>query len=212
MVTVDLSEVPALQKHSLVDLQALAAVAAQKNYGVGAVLCHEGEVGDRCYLLLCGSVDVFKTVDGQGKQVATLGPGDFVGQLALVDGAPRSASVVVRQAVTALVLTADLFDAMLAAATPVALRMQKRVAIALVAQLRDTTSYYVELKRQVEKSRDELTRVRVAQRESGGLLPAASVATGAAAESGLIGHPELSDSELDRVEFVQFPGENPLRK
>ncbi len=174
MATVDLSDVPALRRHSLADLEALAAVADAQEFAKGAVLCKEGQPGDCCYLILSGDVEVSKTMDAQRKRVAILGPGDFVGQLALVDGAPRSASVVVRYPVKALVLTCESFIALLAARTSVALRLQKQVAIAIVRQLRDATRQFVALKRDYERARDDLTRSRSWQKQRDGAMQVAA--------------------------------------
>lgn len=158
----------------MADLQALAAVADSQEFAKGAVLCREGQAGDCCYLILSGDVEVIKVLDAQGKRIATLGPGDFVGQLALVDGAPRSASVVVRHPVKALVLTCESFTGLLAARTPVALRLQKQVAIAIVRQLRDATRQFVELKRDYERARDDLTLSRSWQKQRNGAMQVAA--------------------------------------
>jgi CRP-like cAMP-binding protein len=58
--------------------------------GAGTVLLHEGETGDAMLVVIDGTVDVIIS----GTVVETVGPGGIVGELALIDDAPRSAEVV----------------------------------------------------------------------------------------------------------------------
>lgn len=68
-------------------------------YPAGAVLMSEGEIGRQAFLIVEGSVDVML----RGRRLATLGPGELVGEMALMDGGPRSATVKTREVVRALV-------------------------------------------------------------------------------------------------------------
>jgi CRP-like cAMP-binding protein len=56
----------------------------------GTVLLHEGETGDAMLVVIDGTVDVMVS----GSVVETVGPGGIVGELALIDDAPRSAEVI----------------------------------------------------------------------------------------------------------------------
>jgi HEAT repeat protein len=71
------------------DLAPLAHVAEEVTYEPGEVLCTEGEVGDELFVIVSGKVRVTKG----DKTLATLGPGDAVGELAVLDAEPRSATV-----------------------------------------------------------------------------------------------------------------------
>jgi len=63
-------------------------------FPAGSVLCRDGETADRLFLIASGSVDVLKgSPDGQDVTVATLGPGDTAGEMALFGGSPRSATL-----------------------------------------------------------------------------------------------------------------------
>lgn len=74
---------------------ALVAAAAQRcAYQDGEVIFHQGDDGDSLHVLLAGSVKVLvKTDAGSQAVVAILRPGDSVGELSLIDGEPRSATV-----------------------------------------------------------------------------------------------------------------------
>ncbi|MCV2360662.1 MULTISPECIES: Crp/Fnr family transcriptional regulator [Roseateles] len=75
----------------------LAAIASRgdaRNYPAHAVLINEGDQSDAFFILLAGRVKVYGAGD-DGREVIynTLGPGEYFGELSLLDGAPRSASV-----------------------------------------------------------------------------------------------------------------------
>ncbi|HEX6959191.1 MAG TPA: cyclic nucleotide-binding domain-containing protein [Ferrovibrio sp.] len=59
----------------------------------GALLLREGDQGDFCYLILSGRVEVFRNTAKGRARLAELGEGGVVGEMALIDPAPRSASV-----------------------------------------------------------------------------------------------------------------------
>jgi CRP-like cAMP-binding protein len=72
----------------------LAAVARRRAYRAGEVICHAGDPGDTLHVLESGHVKV--TVLSQvGSEVllSVIGPGECFGELALIDGEPRSATV-----------------------------------------------------------------------------------------------------------------------
>jgi CRP/FNR family cyclic AMP-dependent transcriptional regulator len=70
-------------------ISAVAEMAMETSYDAGAVLVREGDPGDRFIALVDGSA----RVERGGQPVATLGAGDFLGEIALVDGEPRTATV-----------------------------------------------------------------------------------------------------------------------
>lgn len=75
-------------------------MAGLNTYQTGDVLFKEGDLGDRVYFITSGRVQVAKTLaNGEDRELAVLGEGDIVGEMAVLDGRPRSATV------TALELT-----------------------------------------------------------------------------------------------------------
>ncbi|GGO83303.1 putative Crp/Fnr-family transriptional regulator [Marinobacterium nitratireducens] len=76
------------------DLHILTSNGVTRNYPKNAVLITEGDQSDSLYIILTGKVKVFLS-DEHGKEVQLniQGPGEYFGELALIDQAPRSASV-----------------------------------------------------------------------------------------------------------------------
>lgn len=128
---------PALASHGAEDLELLAYVSTLRSFEAGATLVREGDEGDACYLVVAGTVAVARRASKS--TLATLGPGSLVGQLALLDRAPRSATVTASTEVTALEVRARSFANLMAASSPIALRFQEQVALAGVRQLRAAT-------------------------------------------------------------------------
>jgi hypothetical protein len=57
----------------------------------GEMICQQGDVGDCAYFIRSGEVEVVREEDGA--LLARLGPGDYFGEMALISGSPRSATV-----------------------------------------------------------------------------------------------------------------------
>lgn len=74
------------------ELRALAAAVDEATVPAGTVLCQQGDTGRECFVLTSGEVDVL--IDDVC--VATLGPGQVVGELSMLDHGPRTATVVTR--------------------------------------------------------------------------------------------------------------------
>jgi CRP-like cAMP-binding protein len=109
------------------ELEAIDRASTEMSFPAGHVLCREGEPGRELMLVLEGSARVEK----QGQAVATLGPGEFVGELSLLDLGPRTASVVADGAMRALVLTPSELSTLLADVRPLAGRMLASLATRL---------------------------------------------------------------------------------
>lgn len=76
-------------------LQELAAAARRRSFRSGEVIFHRDDPGQVLYVIRSGKVKIYITSqDGQEVSLAVFGPGDYFGELALLDGQPRSASAV----------------------------------------------------------------------------------------------------------------------
>jgi len=104
-----LSDVPLFAGLSKRHLRHIAGLSEEKRFDEGAKLAEEGQSGDVFYVLLEGEA---KVVRG-GRRVAKLIPGDFFGEIALIDGGPRTATVVATTPLAALAITRKRFRSML---------------------------------------------------------------------------------------------------
>ena len=96
-----------LTKEEMAQLQ--EAIAQTESYAAGETIFERGAPGDTCYLIVEGEVEVLAP-DALGNEVvvSTLGPGDFVGEIALLQSVPRTATVCTTQASRFLVLNRNL--------------------------------------------------------------------------------------------------------
>ena len=79
----------------------------------GDVLCHEDRLGREAFVIISGEVEVSRGAD----HLATLGAGAVVGEMALLDRAPRTATVTAAGTVEALVMNAQEFASLLTVPT-----------------------------------------------------------------------------------------------
>jgi anion transporter len=99
----------------------------------GRTVFSQGDPGDALYVIVSGAVEVRGERDGQGERVAVLGPGDCLGEMALVTGDPRSATVVALSPTRLLRLGKERFRA-LSERHPVFLRELARVLCRRIAR------------------------------------------------------------------------------
>jgi CRP/FNR family transcriptional regulator, cyclic AMP receptor protein len=89
-----LQRVPLFSQLSGDDLDEISRVAVPRSYPKGVRVFHEGDHSDACYIVRSGDLRVTREhPDGRAIALATLGPGDIFGELAMLDGEARSASV-----------------------------------------------------------------------------------------------------------------------
>lgn len=88
-------------------LRVIGGKFREVEYPAGYVLCRQGARGQAFFVLESGAAEV----ERDGKLVSTLGPGNFFGEIALIDDGPRTATVVARTPIRCLVLEPrDFFD------------------------------------------------------------------------------------------------------
>ena len=90
----------------------------------GKVLVEEGRIGLEFFIVVTGTAVVTRN----GKKVATLGPGDYFGELALLDRRPRSASVTSETDLDVLVLSQRQFNGLLQAVPTIGRKMLAAMA------------------------------------------------------------------------------------
>ena len=108
----------------------------------GETIFHLGDPGDALFIVMAGSIKITLPADtGDEAILATLRPGDFFGELALLDGAPRSATAVAIEATETYILPRDQFRELIAT-EPV---MREALLATLAAEVRRLTHHVEEL-------------------------------------------------------------------
>ena len=83
-------------------LEAIANAAVEQRYETGQEIVRQGDTGVGAFIIRSGKVEVVQDRDGTQTKLATLGPGDVFGEMALLDEFPRSATVRAVEPTTAL--------------------------------------------------------------------------------------------------------------
>lgn len=102
-----------------------------RDFKAGDVLFEEGQPGDFMYVVQSGEIEIRRTVGESERVLAVLPAGEFFGEMAILNGRPRSATAVVRTDARLLVIEGKTFEAMLRARPEIALRMIKALAARL---------------------------------------------------------------------------------
>ena len=129
-----LQRVPLFSELSREDLEQISRVAVARNYPRGVRVFHEGDRSDACYIVRSGDLRVTREhPDGRAIALATLGPGDIFGELAMLDGEARSASVEALSPCELLALPAGDVRRMLQSSSEITVKL----VVALTRRLRE---------------------------------------------------------------------------
>ena len=104
-----LGKVPLFAACSRKDLQKIAKAADELAVDAGRTLVEQGATGHEAFIIVEGEAEVRRN----DRRVATLGPGQQFGELAIIDGGPRTASVIAETDLRVLVLGQREFSALL---------------------------------------------------------------------------------------------------
>ncbi len=126
-----MAKVPLFARCSKRELAKIASIADEIDLPAGKDLTREGERGREFFVLLDGAADVRR----RGRKVATLGGGDFFGEIALIGNVPRTATVTTSSSARALVVTDRAFRSLIARAP----KLQEKVLEALAERLAPQT-------------------------------------------------------------------------
>jgi CRP-like cAMP-binding protein len=113
-------------------LEAVDAAAVEVDFPADRTIARQGEIGSGLFIVASGRVRVVR----DGQILARLGPGEFFGELSVLDGAPRNASVIAEEPTTCLALATWDAERVLRDQPGVALKILR----VLVARLRDAES------------------------------------------------------------------------
>ena len=124
----DLAQVSLFGGCTRKELQELASITTEVDIHAGQVVCQEGQFGSEFFVVVKGKA----TVTIAGDYVATIGPGGFFGEMALLDGGRRGATVTAATDMQVLVMSRHEFVILLADVPTVSRRMLE----ALTSRLR----------------------------------------------------------------------------
>lgn len=118
------------------ELEAISRLAVTRNYPKNSIIINEGDHTDSLYVILSGKVKIFLTDDQQKEVIVAIQrEGDYFGELALLDEAPRSASVMTMEPCSLLIVSRSAFERHLASDPKLAISLMRGLA----ARLRATT-------------------------------------------------------------------------
>jgi len=109
----------------------IAQVAIEVEFPADHIIARQGEIGTGFFVVVAGGARVVR----DGEMVATIGPGDFFGELSVLDGRPRTAQVIANGPTTCLALAAWDFEAVLLEEPRVTLAILRTMA----TRVRDLT-------------------------------------------------------------------------
>jgi CRP/FNR family cyclic AMP-dependent transcriptional regulator len=120
-----LAQVPLFSHLSRRQLRRLADSTTEQRYMEGARIVRQGEEGDSFFVIIEGQADVS---DKSGKSVNELVPGDFFGEISLLDGGVRTATVTSETPMRVLVLTRNAFRKIVSEDSAVATKLLEYAA------------------------------------------------------------------------------------
>jgi CRP/FNR family transcriptional regulator, cyclic AMP receptor protein len=109
--------VPLFSRCSQADLAKIKRLVDEVELPAGSVLMTEGRLGNEFFIIVEGTV----VVERGGRKVDTMGPGGFLGEIALIDHRPRTATATCETPCRLLVLAHREFHSLLAQSPPIAL-------------------------------------------------------------------------------------------
>ncbi len=162
-----LKNIPLFSNLPDADLDALSNHAVTKTFSKNTVVVNEGDTTDSLYVIVAGKVKVFLR-DERGKEVILniLGPGEYFGEIALLDEAPRSASVMTLEPCTFSVTTKTDFRNCLAKNPDIAINLIRD----LTQRVRALTDNVKSLALEDVYQRIAKTLLHLAQEEDGKLV------------------------------------------
>ena len=123
-----LQKVPLFSQLGPADLQRVLDLARERAYPKNSVILFEDDPGDALYVVKDGQVKVVLIgEDGREVILSVLGPGEFFGEMALIDDEPRSAHVIAMDDSALLVLRREDFQGLLAETPAIALSMLREL-------------------------------------------------------------------------------------
>jgi CRP-like cAMP-binding protein len=114
-----LARVPLFSNCTAEEIEAVASVAQVSGFQGGQIIVTQGTPGQAFYLILEGRVEILR----DSQSLGAFGPGDFFGEMSLLDHAPRSATIRALEPATCLMLSSWDFKALLEKHPSIAIKL-----------------------------------------------------------------------------------------
>jgi len=108
-----LREIPIFADLSAEDLELVANIAREEWYPANTAIFHQGEEGNMMFVIVDGHLDVVRTLNGTEQVLAQRGPGEFLGEMAIIEAAPRVATLRTQSEVRVLAINGETFKGIL---------------------------------------------------------------------------------------------------
>jgi CRP-like cAMP-binding protein len=132
----------------------------------GEILFKDGEPGNAAFIVESGCVGIFKLVDGEEVELATLNPGELFGEMAIIDGSRRMANAVAKEQTVVVEIPAKTLETKLAKADPflraimkILVNSLRSVHQAYMRRARSLTDYMNAIQYHIQGFRLYLTRL-----------------------------------------------------
>ena len=114
-----LARVPIFEHCTAEEIRSISAVAQEHTYAPGQIIVTQGTPGQAFYLILSGRVGI----ERDGNVLGAFGPGDFFGEMSLLDSAPRSATIRAIEETRCLMLSSWDFKGLLERSPSIAIKL-----------------------------------------------------------------------------------------
>ncbi|MEP6895305.1 MAG: HEAT repeat domain-containing protein, partial [Chloroflexota bacterium] len=108
-----LREIPIFADLTAEDLERIAHIASEQWHPAGSIICRQGEEGNVMFVIVSGQVQIVSGSEGRQQILAEREPGDFIGEMAIIDPAPRSAGMVAKSETRVLAIEGEAFKSIL---------------------------------------------------------------------------------------------------
>lgn len=137
-----------------------------RDFNPGEVIIEDGTRGTEMFIVQSGKVKVYKVINGVEKVLATMGAGEFFGEMALFNNKPRSASISAEEPTRVIVIDSKTLESMIKNNAEIAIRMLKKFAARL-----DSMDKQIEMLMIKDKNRKVVNFLIATGQESGSPAP-----------------------------------------
>jgi len=135
------------------DIKKIQEVCQEEKFETGEIVFKEGSSGDNFFIILEGSIEIFKNYDTPDRDLlAVYGKGQLFGEIALIDDLPRSATVITREATRLLSISRDNFNRIISETSTLSISIMKSIS----AKIRDSNENFIKSLRERNRHLEEI--------------------------------------------------------